>query len=409
MFSGLSTAVSLITRLVTNKIMAVYLGTDGLFLLGQLKDFLKLAHVGNHLGSTNGTIALTASRKNNPETLKKLLGTSALTHLACSVLIMLFVIVFNKWLSSYLFKSDAYGTILIAIGISLVTISLYALIMAVLNGFKRIKLYVLINIIATVISAIVLILLILKFEIKGALFAFAITQGLSFIIALIALLIARPFELKLLFSGFDKSSFQQLTKYSVMAIVGPFCLVAATLFVRNYINAEFDKDHAGSWEGMWRLSAIYLLFLTTTFKFYLLPTFAELEGKALRKEVFKIWKYVVPLLIIMGLLIYFLRDFVINFFLAKEFYLIGVLIGFHLIGDLFKMSGWVLGNILISKTHTKAFVAFQLEWALVFIILTLVLVPGYGFVGVAMAYCFAYIIHFTLLNLYFRKLLWVFN
>ena len=46
--SGLSTAISLLARLISTKIVAVYLGTNGMCLMGQLKDFLRL---GNTIGS----------------------------------------------------------------------------------------------------------------------------------------------------------------------------------------------------------------------------------------------------------------------------------------------------------------------------------------------------------------------
>ena len=46
--SGISTAISLLARLISTKIVAVYLGTNGMFLMGQLKDFLRL---GNTIGS----------------------------------------------------------------------------------------------------------------------------------------------------------------------------------------------------------------------------------------------------------------------------------------------------------------------------------------------------------------------
>ena len=170
-----------------------------------------------------------------------------------------------------------------------------------------------------------------------------------------------------------------------MALAGPICLISATFFVRYYLSTEFDKNHAGSWEGMWRISAIYLLFLTTTFKFYLLPTFSTLSGRKLKKEVFRIWLYIFPIIIIISVTVYLLKDFAITFLFSKEFFLINSLLLFHLLGDIIKINCWVLGNILISKAQTKIFVLFQIEWALVFIIFTFIFVRMYGFVGVSAA------------------------
>ena len=213
----------------------------------------------------------------------------------------------------------------------------------------------------------------------------------------------------MLFAPFKKQSFKKLSQFSLMALVAPICLISATFFVRNFLKTEFDQSHAGSWEGMWRISAIYLLFLTTTFKFYLIPTFSTLSGLELRKEVFKVWKFMLPVIIVIALTIYILRDFVVNTLLDEKFFLISVLIGYQLLGDTIRINAWVLGNILISKAKSTAFILFQIEWALAFSLLSYLLVNQFGFIGVAMAYFGAYLIHFILMNIYFRKLLWLTN
>ncbi|NNK88384.1 MAG: O-antigen translocase [Flavobacteriaceae bacterium] len=405
-YSGISTSVSFVLRLVTNKIMAVYLGTDGMFLMGQLRDFLKLTQVLNHGGTTNGTISFAARYRDEPDEFKKLLATGFKIHLMCALGVMIFVLVFNKALSTYLFQTTAFSSVIIALGISTVPMSLHLLLMSVINGLKRIRLYISINIIAALFSAAVLIILILKFDIKGALFSYALTQALTFIISLLLTWYYSPFDLKSFFSGFDRSYRNKLFRFSLMALAGPLCLIAATFFVRTYLESEFDRSHAGSWEGMWRISALYLLFLTTTFKFYLIPTFSQLQGPELRQEVFKVWRFIFPVVIVIAGVIYLSRDFVINTLLDKEFYLIGTLIGFHLLGDTIKINSWVLGNILIAKARTKAFIAFQLEWALAFSIFTWIFTKQFGFVGVSIAYLLAYVLHFTLMNIYFGNMLW---
>ncbi|NNL32254.1 MAG: O-antigen translocase [Flavobacteriaceae bacterium] len=406
-YSAIGTSVSLIVKLITNKFVAVYLSTSGMFLIGQLKDFLKITSVISNFGTLNGTVTYTARYKEDVLSLKSVLSTSFKIHLYFSLAVCAFTLIFKAKLSEYLFNSSDYESFLTVLAFSIVSISIHTLFMSVLNGLKQIKLYVLINIIATILSALVLIVLIIKYSTIGAFYAFAIGQLLTFLVSLILISIFKPFSLKLLIGQFNNVQFKKLSKFSLMALAGPICLISATFFVRYFLASEFDQNHAGSWEGMWRISAMYLLFLTTTFKFYLLPTFSTLEGIQLKKEVFKVWKFMLPIIVIIALTVYFLRDFVINTLLDKEFFLVGTLIGFHLIGDTIKINGWVLGNILIAKAKTKAFIFFQIEWALVFAVLTFVFVKNYGFVGVSIAYFLAYLIHFILMNVYFRKLLWV--
>lgn len=406
-FSGISTTISLIAKLITNKIVAIYLSTDGMYLIGQLTDFLKISTVVSNLGIVNGTIKYTAEYQNDETSLKEIIATSFKIHLYFSFLVLLVILFFNKTISQYLFNDVSYSTFIIILGFSIISTSIQTLFLSILNGLKRVKIYVLINVVATIIGALILVLLIINFNIDGAFYAFAINQFLAFLVTTLLLLIYKPFKLSILFAPFKTSSFKKLSKFSLMALVAPICLISATFFVRNLLKTEFDENHAGSWQGMWKISAMYLLFLTTTFKFYLIPTFSNLKGSKLRREVFKVWKFMFPVILIITLIIYTLKDFVVDTLLDEKFFLISIIIGYQLLGDVIRINAWVLGSVLIAKAKTKAFIFFQIEWALAFSILSYLLINQFGFIGVAMAYLGAYLIHFILMNIYFAKLLWL--
>ena len=407
LYSGISTAISLLVRLISNKIVAVYLGTNGIFLLGQLKDFLRLSNVLSGFGIENGIIKYTSEFQKSDEELKKILSTSFKIHLIFSLIFSILILFFSNIIAKYLsldFESKFYFLVL---SISVISFSIHTLLMSILNGIKRIKLYVTINIVSVVISAIIMIALVLKYAVIGALYALIINQIITLVVTCILFYLYKPFKISLLFSSFDFNYFKKLSNFSIMAITGPTCLIISTFIIRYYISNEFDTNFAGSWEAMWRISAIYLLFLISTFKFYLIPTFSKLNNEDLKEEVFKIWKVVIPIIVIITAGVYLLRDIIITVLLSKEFFLINEIIFFHLLGDIIKINCWVLGNILISKADTKAFVFFQIEWSVIFVILSYFLINVYGFWGVSLAYFIAYIIHFSLLNIHLRKLLWV--
>lgn len=407
LYSGVSTAISLLVRLISNKIIAVYLGTSGIFLLGQLKDFLRLSNVISGFGIENGIIKYTSEFQKSDEELRKILSTSFRTHLFFSLIFCILILIFKNTIAEYLlldFDSKFYFLIL---SISVISFSIHTLLMSIINGIKKIKLYVTINIVSVVISAILMITLVLKYAIIGALYALIINQITTLLVTLILFYIYKPFNFSLLFSDFNFKYFKKLSAFSVMAITGPTCLIISTFVVRYYISDKFDTNFAGSWEAMWRISAIYLLFLISTFKFYLIPTFSKLNSENLKNEVFKIWKVVIPIIIVITAGVYLLRDIIITVLLSNEFFLINEIIFFHLLGDIIKINCWVLGNILISKADTKAFVFFQIEWSVIFVILSYFLINAYGFWGVSLAYFITYVIHFSLLNFHLRKLLWI--
>ena len=408
-YSAASTTISLLVKLITNKIIAMYLGTNGMFLIGQLKDFLKIGNTLGTMGIETGTVKYSSELNEKENNFKDLLATSFKIHLFTSLIIVVLILVFYNYLavslSEELSEMNNYFFKYI-LCFSILSFSIQTFIMSVLNGLKKIKIFIFINILATIISGGVLIYLVVNYLTIGAYYALILSPIITLITALIISLFLKPFKLNFLNSVFKLQHFKNLSNFSLMAIIAPLCLISATFIVRYYIYEEFDSNHAGSWEAMWRISAIYLLFLTTTFKFYLVPTFTNLENNSLKKEVFKIWKTTLPIIIIITLGVYISKDLIINILFTSEFNLVNSLILFHLLGDIIKINCWVLGNILVAKAKTNHFILFQLEWSIIFVFLSIILVNIYGFVGLSIAYFITYIIHFLLLNIYFRKLLW---
>ena len=404
--SGLSTAISLLARLISTKIVAVYLGTNGMFLMGQLKDFLRLGNTIGSFGIENGIVKYVSEYESEKTKLSDIIGTSFKINFASALIFSSIILVFKNQISDFLqinFSENFYFLILI---FSIISASIHTCFLSIYNGLNKIKLYVLVNIFSNIVSAIILVILVLEMQIIGAFYALAINQIFSLLINIILFFIYKPFEIRWVFKEFVYDNLKKLSSFSVMAVVGPTCLIISTFIVRDFIFNEFGSDYAGSWEAMWRISAIYLLFLITTFKFYLIPTFSKLNNNELKKEVFKIWKVVIPIIIIITAGVYITKDLIINILLSEEFMLINTIIFFHLLGDVIKINCWVLGNIMISKADTKSFIFFQIEWSVVFVALTYLFIGKYGFVGVSISYFITYIIHFSLLNLYFRKLLW---
>ncbi|OIQ30754.1 MAG: hypothetical protein BM564_00655 [Bacteroidetes bacterium MedPE-SWsnd-G2] len=405
-YSGIGTGISLLAKLITNKVIAVYLGTNGMFLLGQLKDFLNIGTLFSTAGSNHGVVKYVAEYQDKPQKLIPFLSTALKVHLYSSVVVFLITFLFKTQISQLLFQDSQYANAIAAVGLSFISIALFSYVMSVLNGFRNIKLYVTINIISAILSAIITIYLVINYNIDGAFYAIAISQVLSFIISFTALYFDHRLNLKFLKFDFSQFHLKNLSKFSLMAVVGPVCIILSTLFVRGHLERQLGETYAGSWEGMWRISGMYILFLTTTFQFYIIPTFSNLDGSDLKKEIFKVWKLSFPAIIIITFTVYALKDILITFMFTEEFLLINTIILFHLLGDAVKINSWVLGNILISKANTKIFIAFQIGWAIIFCFLTYLFTKHYGFVGVSIAYFATYVLHFLCMNIYFRKLLW---
>ena len=262
--SGLSTAISLLARLISTKIVAVYLGTNGMFLMGQLKDFLRLGNTIGSFGIENGIVKYVSEYEKEKNKLSEIIGTSFKINLTSAIIFSISILIFKNQIADFLqinFSENFYFIILV---LSVTSASIHTCFLSIYNGLNKIKLYVFVNIFSNILSAIILVFLVLKMEIVGAFYALAINQIFSLLINILFFVIYRPFELNWIFKKFVKDNLKKLSSFSIMAVVGPTCLIISSFIVRDYIFDEFGPDYAGSWDAMWRISAIYLLFLITT-------------------------------------------------------------------------------------------------------------------------------------------------
>ena len=173
-YSAASTTISLLVKLITNKVIALYLGTNGMFLMGQLKDFLKIGNTLGTMGIETGTVKYTSELNNKEKDFKDLVGTSFKIHLYSSLIIIGLILIFYNYLTLSISKEMSEinnYSFKYLLCFSIISFSIQTFIMSVLNGLKKIKIFILINIIATIISAGVLIFLVVNYFTVGAYYA----------------------------------------------------------------------------------------------------------------------------------------------------------------------------------------------------------------------------------------------
>ena len=403
--SGINTLITLTLGLLTNKFIAIFIGSEGFAIIGQLKDFLKITLSLGQLGFDKGIVKYTSTYKNNSTKLSKYLSTIFICQLIISSAIALLTIIFKEELLIYLTDLENFSSYLVLIAISIVPMVLYTSAMSILNGLHEIKKFTLISIIANVIGAFIALTLIYEYRLKGVFINLAIIQFINFFV-LVAFIIKKPFQLDWFKEKFQKKEFKQLTQFSLMTITGTLTLSLTLIVLRRYITGHFGLEYTGYWEALWRLSTIFVSVLTSAFGFYLLPTFSKLYTKYLRKEIFNIWKITIPISIVAGTTLIFLRNFFINLVYTEEFLIISGLLIFQVLGDIVKINSWILGNLILAKVHVKTFIGVQIGWSVIFFSLSYLLSQRVGFIGIAIAYFITYLLHFIFMNIYFHKLLW---
>jgi PST family polysaccharide transporter len=174
----------------------------------------------------------------------------------------------------------------------------------------------------------------------------------------------------------------------------------ALIFVRERLTSSLGLSQAGYWQASWRLSDVYLMLITTTLSVYYLPRIAEIRSaREMRAEIFKVYRFVLPVVVVSSLSIFFLRDFIINSLFTPEFSPMRDLFAWQLVGDFVKIGAWVLSYIMLGRAMIRSYVATEVIFSGLFYVLTIVFVKYFGLQGVAIAYAINYFVYWVVLSL----------
>lgn len=404
LLSGLSTVIKLLSGLVVNKVVAVYIGPAGIALIGQFQNFLSIITTfGNGALSSGVTKYVSEFHETDLKRRNDFISASFTIAFIFSVIIGVLVFIGSSFLSEWILKTIEYSGVFKLLGITLILISFNIILLSIINGIKKIKLFIVINIFSSLLSLIVTSLLTIFFGIFGALLSMIIVQS-------IVLLITFPLVKKKLDLQFkmnihvEKEILKKLLAFSLMAIVSVLSVSISQIAIRNHLIEKFSLAEAGYWQSVWMISSMYLMVMTTAFSTYYLPRLSELQKTSeIKKEIFSGYKIILPFTFITAVLIYFLRDFIIAIIFTPEFNEIRTLFAFQLIGDFLKMASWSLAFLMIAKAMTKTFIITEIVFSVLFYVLTVVFTRQYELPGVTYAYALNYFIYLLVMMFIFRS------
>jgi PST family polysaccharide transporter len=396
----------MLAGVVSTKVVASVVGPIGIALLGQLNNFTTIILSLANGGITTGVTKYVSEHSEREERTSLYIGTAFRITFMFSVVTGIAMIVGAGYFSDLILKGEEYKAVFYIFGITIIFYALNALLLAILNGFKEYKLFVRVNIISSLSSLLFSVVMALAFGLMGALVSAVTFQSVVFLITLLLVSKAPWFSWSMFLGRIDKKSIYNLIQYSFMALATAIIVPLSQLLVRGYIAEKISVTEAGIWESVNRISSMYLMVVVTSFSVYYLPRLAELKNDMLiRKEVMSVYQLMVPFLILASLSIYMLRNLIITVLFTSEFNRMGDLLPFQLCGDILKMSGWVLGYLMVAKAMTRAYIFMEILNYSLFVIISYILINYYGVTGATMAYAIGHMIYLVGMFIIFRKML----
>ncbi len=400
--TAISTVIKVLSGFFINKLIAIYIGASGLAMIGQFQNFIAIIKTLSTGGIDQGVIKYTAEYRDNPKK-AQLLSTALFITFISSLILGIIIIIFSDNLSQKVLNSLEYINIFKVFGITIIFYAVNALMLSILNGHKEIKKFTIVNISGSIISLIFTSLLLFFYHLEGALYALILNQSILFFITLRFVVKSDWFNLKLFTLGIDKSSAIKLGKFTFMTIVSAMAVPMVLLFIRNYIGSNIGWDEAGYWQGMYYISTMYLLIVTTSLGVYYLPKLSEIEDKKeLKREILNGYIIIMPIVTILALTIYFFRIYIIDIAFTKEFTPMLELFKWQLIGDVIKIASWLLGYLMLAKAMTKVFIITEIIFGIIFALLSVIFLNSFGLVGVTYAFALNYTLYLIVMSFIFR-------
>lgn len=403
--NSVSVILKIIIGFVSSKVIAIFIGPSGMALVGNLRNFTASIEGIATLGFTNGIVKYVAEKEENQDELKRFLSTVFIALFFVIVILSGLLYFLADYLNQEIFGTDyQYEWIFRAFGLALPWYIASIVLVAVINGFGAFKKVIYINIIGNVLGLLITVGLIFFYKTFGALLAVILSPSVLFFVTLF--FVNKRINLWQFISrkAFDFSVLKPMSEYSLMALVSMILGPMVYLAIRNTIIEDLDINQAGYWEALTRISNYYLLFLTTVLSVYFFPKLSKSTSNEETKSVF--WSYykgIIPVFLVGLLVVYLLKDILIQILFTKEFLPVSELFVWQLIGDFFKGLSLILGYQFFAKKLTKAFIIAELLSLSILWSSSNYLLSVYGIEGIVMAHAFTFFMYFVVLTIYFRK------
>lgn len=405
----MSTLVRMCTGLVSVKIVATIIGPVGVALVGQLSNFSSMVMSFSSGGINSGITKYVSEHKKDESYIKNLLSNALKITAICSVVCSIPIIILHRYISELIMLTPEYGYVFLIFGFTLFFYAANNMLLSIMNGYKEFKRYVRISIANTIFGFIFTITLVLTLGLPGALISSVTFQSFMIFVTMWMMRKLPWFKISYFKEKLSKTIASKYFRYTLMTLTSAVMAPVSQMFLRGYVMSHISEVEAGWWEGMNRISAMYLMVITSSFSIYYLPRLSELHNpKELHHEIFKAYKVIIPMLLGGFSLIYFLRFIVIKILFTPAFEPMQKLFIWQLGGDFFKICSWLLAFLMVAKAMTKAFMATEIIFTLIFVGLGLLFVHiSDSVVGLNQAYLANYVLYTLAMVFLFRNIIFI--
>lgn len=396
--NGISVAVKICSAIVINKVLALYVGPSGYSSFGQFQNILTIATSASGGIFLSGVTKETAEKSDASHLQQDVWATAFRVTLVLAIIFGLILFVSINWIEREFFPQGGDKWPLFLMAFLLPSIALNSLFLSILNGKKEISLYISINIVSNITIGLLGSFFIINYGLNGGLFALILSPLLGTILLTSRIKNIKWLKRQYFFRKISSDALRSIARYSLMGVTSAVMVPATAILIRSYLENKFGVSEAGYWQGVQKIGDIYLSVFTTTLSLYYLPRIAEIKNSVeLKKEISKIYFFVLPVACIGAALILLMREFIILVLFTVEFMPMRDLMSWQVLGDIMRIGSWVLAFIMVGRGMVKTYIVTEVIFCILLFILTIKLTDIYGISGALMGYMGCYFIYWLVM------------
>ena len=290
LLTSLNTVVKVLSGIVLNKIIAVY--------LGQFQNFAgTLTGIGN--ASIQTGVVKKIAQNSEKKYRNKILVNASILVLVLSAVSSIIVFGFSDYFAQVILFDVGFSTTIKIFSLSILFYAANVYFLSVLNGLREIRQLTFISILLSLIPILTIPLIITYFQISGVIYALILTQFLVFLLSYGVILKKHSYNFfKVKFSKFDMGVIKILLKFGLVSFLSGLFLSLSLLVIRSYIIESNSLESAGIWEAAYKISIYFNLLFLMPLSIHYMPKFSAMESVVkIDKEIKSVIKVLIfPLL-----------------------------------------------------------------------------------------------------------------
>jgi PST family polysaccharide transporter len=405
---GISTVVSLIVGVLRSKVMATFLGPQGVGIFSQAFSFFTAASTVASLGLGAGIIRYICRYKEQKKNslIKHTIISSFILQMFVCALWMIIVVIFANKISLIIFSTSIYSSLLIFIALAIPLTTLVYLIGSIFLSLDNVKAFASSRIWGYLIGIAPMFLLVYFWGVKGSIVQIFLVAFIScsfclyYFIRLIPTKYYLPKHIFELAGSFSTGT--RVFRYGLVMLINTALTSLSILTVRSLIIHRLGIAANGYYQVLVAFSAYHLPFFTNVIWSHLYPCISSStrSSSEINKELNNTVRFFAIGITSVIVFILLTKRFLVPLLFSHKFTTAIPLMETQLAGNFFALFSLLLASSVLAKGRIRMYLYNGLFVNFAFIALSLGMLGRLKISAVPLAYAIAQVISVVLIYIY---------